>query len=433
MAASGPYIARLRTFEATGRDPYLVTDYVPSVSLKDALDKCGPLPSETVRLLASALCTALIRSHQRKVVHRDLKPANVLLALDGPRIIAFGIARLTAATHHGFAGQVAGTPGYMAPEQYASYQDAGPPSDVFSLGAVLAHTLTGRPPFGMATDWQEFRRRAMSRSADLNGMTDRWQRLIAGCLDPDAGSRLSAQRVRAELGDPDLGAAFKARWLPDAVHRLVAQEARQADRLLTNAAGRTGPAQMPPTLHLGQGSRPPASTVPPSRLGTAVIALGLTVAAAAGLAWWAIDPETADPRAGPSSSADTRRAPEEATSVPASATASPTTHDDEECHPDDRDSSLPYLCPVSWGKGGTIPVYEETRNGPQIAELVVASGQKEQRFVCQKRGEPFRYNGGENLWWAYTRADKPRVNGWVPQVYLAGGLANEPDAGLPLC
>lgn len=74
MAASGPYIARLRTFEATGRDPYLVTDYVPSVSLKDALDKCGPLPSETVRLLASALCTALIRSHQRKVVHRDLSP-----------------------------------------------------------------------------------------------------------------------------------------------------------------------------------------------------------------------------------------------------------------------------------------------------------------------------------------------------------------------
>jgi hypothetical protein len=116
-----------------------------------------------------------------------------------------------------------------------------------------------------------------------------------------------------------------------------------------------------------------------------------------------------------------------------SATVSPTTHDDQKCHPGGSNPSYPYLCPVSWGKDGNIPVYAATKNGTPIAKLGKTSGSEEQLFRCQKRGDSFPYKGSENLWWAYTRADIPSVSGWVPEVYLAGGWDNEPDGGLPPC
>src|SRR5207244_13296959 len=80
----------------------------------------------------------------------DLKPSNVLLAPDGPRIIDFGISR--AADGAGFTrtGWVAGSPGFMSPEQ-ATGGETGPASDVFSLGSVLAFAAAGQGPFGGGT------------------------------------------------------------------------------------------------------------------------------------------------------------------------------------------------------------------------------------------------------------------------------------------
>ena len=84
------------------------------------------------------------------MVHRDLKPSNVLLAEDGPRVIDFGISRAVESTMLTQAGLVVGSPGFMSPEQ-AMGSDVGPPSDIFSLGAVLAFAATGEGPFGTGT------------------------------------------------------------------------------------------------------------------------------------------------------------------------------------------------------------------------------------------------------------------------------------------
>ncbi|WP_244950245.1 serine/threonine-protein kinase [Streptomyces griseofuscus] len=106
----------------------------------------------TVLALGARLAEALAAVHTAGLVHRDIKPGNVLLALDGPRLIDFGIARVGGATALTATDVVIGTPGYLAPEQaHARDEEVGPPSDVFALGCVLAYAATGRPPFGGGT------------------------------------------------------------------------------------------------------------------------------------------------------------------------------------------------------------------------------------------------------------------------------------------
>ncbi|MFO0878384.1 MAG: protein kinase [Gemmataceae bacterium] len=136
--------------------PYLAMEFVPGGTLESRATKSlsPATAARTVQLLARAMAHA----HGRGVVHRDLKPANILLAppadepalncpLGRPRITDFGLARRQdASSHLTTPGAVLGTPAYMAPEQ-AEGQEAGPPADVYALGAILYRLLTGRPVF----------------------------------------------------------------------------------------------------------------------------------------------------------------------------------------------------------------------------------------------------------------------------------------------
>ncbi|MDX1419039.1 MAG: protein kinase [Rubricoccaceae bacterium] len=129
--------------------PYLVTEYVEGRSLAQALDAHGPLPPELAAWVTAETARGLGAAHAAGLLHRDLKPANVLLGDDGRvKLTDFGLA--TRVDTAEAAGEVRGTPGYLAPESVRG-EAVGPAADLFALGAVLAEALTGRPAFPAPT------------------------------------------------------------------------------------------------------------------------------------------------------------------------------------------------------------------------------------------------------------------------------------------
>ena len=131
--------------------PWLATAYVAGPSLAEAVTGDGPMAARPALALAAGLAEGLSAIHAAGVVHCDLKPSNVLLSPDGPRVIDFGISRAAgpekSTVSAAGVGWVTGSPGFMSPEQ-ALGGEIGPPSDIFSLGAVLTFAVTGRGPFG---------------------------------------------------------------------------------------------------------------------------------------------------------------------------------------------------------------------------------------------------------------------------------------------
>jgi WD40 repeat protein/tRNA A-37 threonylcarbamoyl transferase component Bud32 len=124
-------------------------DYVDGPSLADKVVNGTWPPREAARLMRQ-IAKAVHYAHTRGIVHRDLKPRNVLLTAEGqPRITDFGLAkRLHGTSDLTASGQIMGTPSFMSPEQaQGKVRGVGPPSDVYSLGAILYCLLTGRPPF----------------------------------------------------------------------------------------------------------------------------------------------------------------------------------------------------------------------------------------------------------------------------------------------
>lgn len=128
---------------------WLVTEYLAARSLEELVDDGGPLPEDRVRRIGAQLAAALAAMHARGIVHRDVKPGNVLVTEDDvAKLTDLGIARWTEVTRTGGA-QLTGTLGYVAPE-VAGGGEAGPESDVFSLGATLYAAVEGRSPWGRA-------------------------------------------------------------------------------------------------------------------------------------------------------------------------------------------------------------------------------------------------------------------------------------------
>ncbi|WP_435601385.1 bifunctional serine/threonine-protein kinase/ABC transporter substrate-binding protein [Streptomyces sp. C10-9-1] len=221
-----PWVVPFVAADPDAPAPWLATAFVAGPSLEEAVAAHGPLPPASVRALGRRLAEALRDVHAAGLVHRDVKPANVLLALDGPRLIDFGIARAPEDTALTATGLVVGTPGFLAPEQvHGGGPDAiGPPSDVFALGCVLAYALTGRPPFGTGpVDALLFR--AVHESPDLDGVPKEPAELLRRCLEKDPALRPSAAEVARALAAPQDGAADDPHWLPEAVTRLVADRA----------------------------------------------------------------------------------------------------------------------------------------------------------------------------------------------------------------
>jgi predicted Ser/Thr protein kinase len=138
--------------EIDGR-PYFSMKHVRGTTLAQRLTE-GPLAPREAAIMLAKVARAIHFAHMRGVLHRDLKPSNILLDEQGePHVTDFGLAKQTAATEPlTKTGAVLGTPAYMSPEQAAGQRgQVGPRSDVYSLGVILYHMLTGRPPFQAAS------------------------------------------------------------------------------------------------------------------------------------------------------------------------------------------------------------------------------------------------------------------------------------------
>ncbi|MCD0485308.1 serine/threonine protein kinase [Streptacidiphilus sp. ASG 303] len=212
--------------DTEGPRPWVATGYVAGPALDAAVRDTGPLPERSVRALGAGLAEALAAVHAAGLVHRDVKPSNVLLALDGPRLIDFGIARaLDAATSLTRTGYVVGSPGYMSPEQAAG-GGAGPAGDVFSLGAVLAYAATGTPPFGDGVSAAVLLYRVLHEEPDLGGLAGPLREAVAACLAKDPAARPGPEELRDALtGGGAAGPLLRDGWLPAALSAAVGRRA----------------------------------------------------------------------------------------------------------------------------------------------------------------------------------------------------------------
>lgn len=188
-------------------------DYVPGRSLAELL-RDGPLPPQRAAAYAKVTAEAVQYAHQRGVLHRDLKPSNVLIdQTEQPRITDFGLAkRLDGAALSSpdspvtLSGQVLGSPNFMSPEQaQGRHREVGAPSDVYSIGALLYHLLTGRPPFQAATVTEVLRQVAALDPAAprlLNpGLPRDLETICLKCLEKEIPRRYqAAQALADELG-----------------------------------------------------------------------------------------------------------------------------------------------------------------------------------------------------------------------------------------
>ncbi|MEW2159179.1 serine/threonine-protein kinase [Streptomyces sp. NPDC007189] len=217
--------------------PWVATGYVAGPSLQQVVGHDhGALPERSVRILAAGLAHALKDIHAAGIVHRDLKPSNVLVTIDGPRVIDFGIARALETTSLGGegltrTGSLVGSPGFMAPEQVRGDRIT-PACDVFCLGSVLAYAATGALPFGSANSGvHALMFRIAQEEPDLEGVPEGIADLVRDCLRKEPGRRPSLDAILERTGAEDTVTGGKSRdpWLPGA---LVAQLGRHAVQLL---------------------------------------------------------------------------------------------------------------------------------------------------------------------------------------------------------
>ncbi|MCF3106714.1 protein kinase [Streptomyces roseoverticillatus] len=194
----GFHTAQVVDADPGAESPWLVTAFIPGLTLHDVVATDGPLDAPAVLRLGAGLAEGLAAIHKCGLVHRDLKPGNVILADDGPRIIDFGIARAVDASSLTATGTVIGTYSYMSPEQIRADR-AGAASDVFSLGSVLAFAATGRGPFDAPT-LIEVVQRILDGAPALDGVDDGALRgLITACLAKEPEGRPAVGELPARF------------------------------------------------------------------------------------------------------------------------------------------------------------------------------------------------------------------------------------------
>ena len=213
-----PNVCRVYDIAEVDGEHFLSMEYIDGEDLKGLLRRIGRLPKDKGIQIAQQLCAGLAAAHEKGVLHRDLKPANVMIDGRGQaRITDFGLARL--ADGAAGAGEIAGTPAYMAPEQLARGETTVQ-SDLYSLGLILHEVFTGQQVHKGGERSALLRSHEDSSATQPSALVDDLdpavERAIVRCLQREPGQRpRSARAVAASLpgGDP-LAAALAAGETP---------------------------------------------------------------------------------------------------------------------------------------------------------------------------------------------------------------------------
>jgi Tol biopolymer transport system component len=249
-ALSHPNIVTIYEIESADGIDFIVMEYVPGKTLDTVIPRQGMRLSEVLRI-AIPIADAVARAHAAGIVHRDLKPANVMVGSDGTvKVLDFGLAKLVAQEEAGGPehetrtegsdagrlsrpGMVAGTVGYMSPEQAAGKKVDGR-SDIFSFGAVLYEMLTGRRAFAGDSTAETLaavlREQPKALSEVVPGVPRDLEKVILRCLQKDLGRRfqqmedvkIQLQEIKEESDSQPAAAQAPARrrrrwWLAAAL------------------------------------------------------------------------------------------------------------------------------------------------------------------------------------------------------------------------
>ncbi len=150
-----PNIVGMHAFFEEAGQFYMVLEYAPGITLRELIDRTGPIPEQRTLGILNQIAAALGYAHAKGIIHRDVKPSNIMVDPDNQdhvKMMDFGIARLLSEGHLTRTGTRLGTMHYMSPEQVLAEKDIDARSDVYSAGVVLYEMLSGRLPFNADTD-----------------------------------------------------------------------------------------------------------------------------------------------------------------------------------------------------------------------------------------------------------------------------------------
>ena len=290
---SHPHIVACYSAGVTAqRQPYLVMEFIDGPNLKQWIAEHGPLPQRDALRLVRELAQALGHAHANGIIHRDVKPENVLLARrEGDsdpfpfqaKLVDLGLARPQGAVgdmHLTGAGQVMGTPTTMAPEQFDDPEGVDFRADIYGLGCVLFHALTGHPAFDGKTLAQIVTAKvsgaAPNPSAEIVGLSPAVGTLVADMLAKDRANRPQSYEALIARCHPLLGGKATAAGGNRLPWVVIAAVGVVAVGLLALLMGPPAPASKPPT--------PPAST-PPALVAVAPLPPAAATLAAPQLLW----------------------------------------------------------------------------------------------------------------------------------------------------
>jgi serine/threonine-protein kinase len=245
-----PNAVALRDASTQGPQPFLVMEYVNGVTLDRLLARDQRLTPMRLRRLLAQLCDVLQAAHDGGIVHCDLKPANLMVInpetpFEQLKLMDFGLAQQLGAPAPA-PGEPAeaerayaeGTPGYMSPEQVRGHS-VDPRSDLYSVGVILYHLLTGRLPFAGTTTMEVLMAQATAPPPSVAslGLED-WippavEAVISRCLAVNPADRPPSAR--------ELAAAYEAALAREysGVHRVRPPAAAQ----IPTPAAEDGPAE----------------------------------------------------------------------------------------------------------------------------------------------------------------------------------------------